>query len=304
MADGAWHVERAGEMETTVPEALRDHSRGLTCAVPVGRHVGAVHTGIGLYALEPEGELGTHLHSNEQSFYVLEGRPRLTLDGRTYALEAGDCGLIPLGVPHGWSTGAGEGARWYEATAPVPRLSGPPDTFFTDEPLPNDESLPLDIRDPRTHTFFRLGRDDLDLDKRKAGAAVDAPTVSASMATALLAYSGIALKMLVDGRLGAALHQLFMVEYQPGAVAHLHDHPLEESYFVLEGEVEATADDQRFVLGPGDIFWTGVGCIHSFVNTSDGLVRFLETQSPQPPVRHSYRFSRDWDYLSDRLGGE
>jgi len=30
-------------------------------------------------------------------------------------------------------------------------------------------------------------------------------------------------------------------------------------------------------------------------------VRWLETQSPQPPSRHSYRFARDWEYLSDVL---
>jgi quercetin dioxygenase-like cupin family protein len=142
----------------------------------------------------------------------------------------------------------------------------------------------------------------MDLDSLKIGAAVDAPTVSSSMATALLAYSGIALKMLVDERLGAALHTMFMVEYQPGGVAQPHDHPLEESYYILEGEVEAEANDETFVLGPGDVFWTGVGCVHAFRNRSDGLVRWVETQSPQPPRNHSYRFSRDWEYLAERLG--
>ena len=55
------------------------------------------------------------------------------------------------------------------------------------------------------------------------------------------------------------------------------------------------------MLGPGDVFWTGVGCVHSFSNTSGARVRWLETQSPQPPRKHSYRFNRDWDYLADRL---
>jgi hypothetical protein len=30
-------------------------------------------------------------------------------------------------------------------------------------------------------------------------------------------------------------------------------------------------------------------------------VRWLETQAPQPPARHSYRFARDWDYLRQQL---
>jgi quercetin dioxygenase-like cupin family protein len=141
----------------------------------------------------------------------------------------------------------------------------------------------------------------MELDRLKAGAPVDEPTVSASMATALLAYSGIAVKMLVDQRLDAQLHTMFMVEYEPGGVAHLHDHPLEESYVILEGEVEAEADGERHLLQAGDAFWTAVGCVHAFYNRSEGRVRWLETQSPQPPARHSYRFNRDWDYLQSRI---
>jgi hypothetical protein len=30
-------------------------------------------------------------------------------------------------------------------------------------------------------------------------------------------------------------------------------------------------------------------------------VRWLETQSPQPPANYSYRFNRDWDYLAQQL---
>jgi quercetin dioxygenase-like cupin family protein len=188
--------------------------------------------------------------------------------------------------------------------APAPRPSGPPDTFWTGAPVPEGSGEAPDIRDPRTRTFFRLGSGELEVDNLKIGAAVDAPTVSASMATALLAYSGIAVKMLVDQRLGAVLHTMFMVEYQPGGVAQPHDHPLEETYYILEGEVEAMADGDEFVLRSGDVFWTGVGSIHAFYNRTNARVRWLETQSPQPPANHSYRFNRDWDYLSQRLASE
>jgi quercetin dioxygenase-like cupin family protein len=94
---------------------------------------------------------------------------------------------------------------------------------------------------------------------------------------------------------------MFMVEYQPGAVAHPHDHPLEEAYVMLDGEVVVVADDARYTLRPGDVFWTGVGCVHAFYNESCRTVRWLETSSPQPPLRHAYRFNRDWDYLAEKL---
>jgi quercetin dioxygenase-like cupin family protein len=144
----------------------------------------------------------------------------------------------------------------------------------------------------------------MDLERLRHGAPVDQPTVSASMATAALAYSGIMVKMLVDKRLDAQLQTMFMVGYQVGAVAHPHDHPFEESYYMLEGEVEVVADDARYTLRPGDVFWTGVGCIHAFYETKGNTVLWLETSAPGPPDRHSYRFSRDWEYLATRLRAE
>jgi quercetin dioxygenase-like cupin family protein len=299
----AYHVRRANDMALEAASPYAEQStRHRRCSL-VGRSVGAVHTGFALCELEPGGGIDQHVHSFEESFYVLEGAPELTIEGRSWQLAPNDCGLVPVGVPHGWRVGEGAPARWLEMSAPAPRESGPPDTFFVG-PLPEQEARPLDIRDPRTRTFFRLGPGQMDVDNLKVGAAVDAPTVSASMATALLAYSGIAVKMLVDSRLGAYLHSMFMVEYQPGGVAQPHDHPLEETYYIISGQVDAMADDERFTLHAGDVFWTGVGCIHAFWNTTDQRVRWLETQSPQLPANHSYRFNRDWDYLADALNAE
>lgn len=267
----------------------------------VDRGVGAVHTGLGLCALDAGGQVDCHLQSFEESFYVLEGEPTLVLDGRAVRLLPGACGLIPVGVPHAWSGPEKGAARWIDMFAPQPREDGDdPDTFFLGPPSIVERAA-LDIRDPRSRNFFRMLDADIVLDNLRVGARTDAPTVSASMATALLAYSGIAVKMLVDQRLDAQLHTMFMVEYQPGGIAHPHDHPLEEAYYILEGEVEAVGDGKRYTLRAGDLFWTGVGCVHAFYNTSSGTVRWLETQSPQPPARHSYRFSRDWDYLRQKL---
>lgn len=297
----AYHVQKAADVELASPPGLDNHVSGLQRASLVGRHVGSVHTGFALCQLAPGGTVDEHLHSTEQSFFVLRGNPVVTVDGRSHRLGPGECGFLDVGVPHAWAGPSNGDAAWLEMNAPAPRLSGPPDTFWTGRPPSTDDAEPLDIRDPRTRTFFRLGAGEMEVDNLKVGAPVDAPTVSASMATALLAYSGIAVKMLVDQRLGATLHTMFMVEYQPGGAAQPHDHPLEETYYVLEGEVEAVADETVFTLGPGDVFWTGVGCVHAFFNRTGGRVRWLETQSPQPPANHSYRFNRDWDYLVDRL---
>jgi quercetin dioxygenase-like cupin family protein len=266
--------------------------------------VGSVHMGVGLCELKAGGRINTHLHSFEESFYILEGKPWLVLEGLAYPLVPGACGIIPLGVQHAWLGSSKGSAKWIDMFAPQPRPAGKPeDTFFFGPPAKYEQKT-LDIRDPRSRHLFRMLESDIVLDNLKLGARINAPTVSASMSTALLAYSGIALKMLVDQRLDSQLSTMFMIEYQPGGVAHLHDHPIEESYYIVDGEVEAVGDDVRYTLRKGDIFWTGVGCIHAFYNTSKKTVRWLETQSPQLPSRYGYRFNRDWDYLKEKLATE
>jgi quercetin dioxygenase-like cupin family protein len=295
------HVLRADE--THLRPTYAGASSGFSRCSLVDRAAGSVHMGVGLCSLDAGGSVATHLHSFEESFYVLDGSPVLVLAGRAHLLRPGACGVVPVGVPHAWAGPDGGAARWIDMYAPQPRADGAggTDTFFVAAECGAGDPVPLDVRDPRTRNFFRLDEGQMELDRLKVGAAVDAPTVSASMATALLAYSGIAVKMLVDQRLDAQLHTMFMVEYEPGGVAHPHDHPLEEAYVILEGEVEAEADGERYLLRVGDAFWTGVGCVHAFYNRSNARVRWLETQAPQPPARHSYRFERDWEYLQGRI---
>jgi len=293
------HLIRAAEIKFAAAHA--GNSNGYSRCALSGRSTGAVHAGVGLCALSTNGRLDLHVHSYEEIFYVLDGTPTLVLDGRGFPLRPGACGVVPVGMPHAWIGTGEKSVRWLEVVAPPPRENSSPDDTFFIGPVHEYERGDFDIRDPRSRHFFRFEEREIVLDNLKSGAKIEAPTVSASMATALLAYSGIALKMLVDQRLDAALATLFMVEYQPGGAAHLHDHPLEEAYFMMEGELEAVADDEKYTLRPGDLLWTGVGCIHAFFNTSGRMVRFLETQSPQPPYRHSYRFNRDWDYLKEKL---
>lgn len=295
-------VEEAPEPST--PAAFVAHSAGFTRTQLLGGRHGAIHTSTGLCDIAPGGRIDPHVHSYEESFYVLAGNPVLDVEGQTVELGPDRCGVLPVGTPHSWRNPGGEPVRFFEMQAPRAREDddpAPPDTFFVPED-PGGEVAAVDLRDPRNQRYFRLDMSQMEVDNLKLGSQVGEPQVSASMATALLAYSGIAVKMLVDERLGAALHTMFMVHYQPGGVAHPHDHPLEESYLILDGEVTAEAAGERFRMGVGDFLWCGVGCVHAFYNESDTTVTWLETSSPQPPARNSYRFNRDWDYLEQREG--
>jgi quercetin dioxygenase-like cupin family protein len=293
----AYRLVRREDVE--LADALPGHASGLRTCRLVGGSLGATHMALTLVSLDG-GHVDEHVHSFETGFYVLEGEPVVYLDGRGVQLEPGACGVLPVGAPHAFRSDGS--ALWIEMAAPRPRADGS-DTFFLGS-APAALPEPLDVRDPRNRNLFLLGEGQMDLDALKKGAAVGEPTVSASMATAVLAYSGIAVKMLVDQRVDAQLHTMFMVAYQPGAVAHPHDHPFEESYYMLEGEVDVVADGDRYALRPGDAFWTATGCVHAFYEVKGAPVRWLETSAPGPPARHSYRFERDWDYLANRLRSE
>jgi mannose-6-phosphate isomerase-like protein (cupin superfamily) len=145
-------------------------------------------------------------------------------------------------------------------------------------------AIPVDPRDPRTRRFGHIELSQMDVG-------------SVSMATALMVYTGIAVKMMVDANMGARLTTMFMVHYDADGAAGAHDHPFEETYLFLEGEAEAEFDGEIYRLKPGDLAFAGAGCVHGFRNAGGGPLRWLETQAPQPPSRHSYRFVRDWAYL-------
>ena len=296
------HVLKADRIRPVA--AYAGHASGYRRTSMVDAATGSVHTGFGLCAIDAGGAQDLHVHSYEELFYILEGEPILVLDGRGYPMTPGACGVVPVGVPHAWIGAAHGAAKWLDMLAPQPRDADVGQHTFFLGAAGDFQPGTLDIRDPRSRHFFRMADDDIQVDKLKIGARVNAPKVSSSMATALLAYSGIAVKMMVDQRLDAFMANMFMVEYQPGGVAHPHDHPFEETYYMLEGEVDAVADGERYTLKAGDLFWTGVGSVHAFYNTSGKTVRWLETQSPQPPARHSYRFARDWEYLAEKLAAQ
>ena len=289
------HVVRpAAEAKPAEATGWAETATGYRRWSAVGERDGAVHTGFGVCELDPGGSLPSHLHSFEESFYVVEGEGVVDTPDGSYRLTAGEYGLFQVGVPHRWSNAGREPVRWAEMQSPTPRSRHGDDTYLV--PLAEaEEAGQVDVRDPRTRRYGSITPAHMDVGKQSQ----EMLAVSASMRTALLVYSGITVKMMVDTDLDAQLATMFMVQYAPDGVAGPHDHPFEETYYFLEGEAGATFDGARYTLGPGDVAWAGVGCVHSFRNLGGGPLRWLETQAPQPPSRHSYRYARDWDYLRE-----
>ncbi len=292
-------VVKRGQLDFDTPEEFDGRSSGYATAPVVDEPGGGVQMGFRLGRLGHGGSTEAHLHSFEETFFVIDGSMTVDTPQGSFVVGEGDYGLLPVGVTHAFRNEGDEVAVFAEMTAPLPRRRFGYDTYFPG-PLPHSDGTQIDVRDPRTRSFGHIDPENMD----PAHQTQDRLALSASMRTALLVYSGISVKMMVDSDLGADLSTMFMVQYEPNGFAGAHDHPLEEAYLILEGEVEARFDDEVYRLEAGDVAWAGVGCVHAFRNVGEGKVRWLETQAPQPPPRHSYRFDRDWSYLTEALAAD
>ncbi len=293
------HASRVDWSFADEPMETSATSHGLARQVVVGPTHGAVHTELAVGALGPGGWLQRHFHSFEEALYVLAGELLVEIDGHAHRLVAGDYTLMPVGTWHTLGNAGVDQARWLSVNSPL-RLApdaGRRDTFFAPEPFDLGGLDAVAERpafgDPRLRW---VGHYDGTPPQAEALALAD-PARGRRVAgrdTALVVYSGISVKMLVDRVFGAELLTMFTVDYEPGGAAQVHDHPFEEAYFFLDGEIEAELDGQTQIIRAGDVVFSGVGSTHGFFNQGQGRVRWIETQAPQPPERHSYRWVDDW----------
>ena len=287
------------------PGATSSSSSGLGRSVLVSPATGSAHTELAVGALAPGGWLARHVHSFEEALYVLEGTLVFESDGHVHELVAGDYALNPIGQPHTLAATPTEAVRWLSVNTPPRRApdAAVPDTIFAGVP-PDLEALravamPLEAASP-TRRF--VGHYAGTPPQVEALALADPARgrAPAGMDTALLAYSGISVKMLVDRPFGAEHLTMFTVDYEVGGAAQAHDHPFEEAYYFLAGTVQAELDGVAYTFGPGDVAFAGVGSVHGFWNDGPDRVRWIETQAPQPPGRNAYRWQSPWAALAER----
>jgi len=256
----------------------------------LGRSTGSVHTGLSVAQLDAGGVLPPHVHSFEEGFYVLEGEVILAVGDAAVHLRTGDYGALKVGTAHGWRAAGRGRVRWLQMQAPQPKPAGAErDTFFVKDARVPATAPPLGGAVPAGTILGHFE-------------AADIPPVHERQ-NVLKGLEGVFLKWLIDENVGAAHHRLLFIEYQPGVGIGLHDHTFEEGYFILTGEVEATMDGKVYRAGPGNVVWTGVGCVHAFRNVGAAPVRWLETFAPQPPKENAFRFMAEWETKARELEG-
>lgn len=275
------HVSKIEPSQAQTPLLYQKHSTGFRRATYVDQAAGSVHMGTGICYLDPSGTIKPHIHAFEETFYILEGQVIIQISEEAYLLSPGDFGLIATGTKHGWRNAGSQPARWLEMQAPQPRLvEYGRDTFFIGGEVPAQAVQPDLAKTANLIGHF----DESQLPRPGAPSEMEGfnPT------------TGVAIKMFVDRSFGAIHQSLFLIQYMSGAKIDPHDHAFEESYFIVSGRVQATADGKSYDLGAGDVIWTSVGCIHSFANVGSEPVRWIETQAPLPPAKEVFRFERDW----------
>ena len=299
------HVVHIDWSFAETPAPTSPTASGLARLRVVGPDQGAVHTELAFVGMAPGGWLAPHVHSFEEALYVLQGELLLDLGGRVHRLQAADFALIPTGTRHALGNSHREPLRLLSLNSPqrLDPAAGRRDTFFE----PAQDLVRMDaeaVRPPFGDPTLRLvGHYEGTPPQLEALRISDRPRdrAPAGMDTALLAYSGISVKMLVDRPFGADLVTMFTVDYEVGGAAQAHDHPFEEAYVFLAGEIEAELDGRRYTLRAGDVVFAGVGSVHGFWNDGNERVRWIETQAPQPPARQAYRWVRSWErYEQDR----
>jgi quercetin dioxygenase-like cupin family protein len=266
------------------------HGDGYTHAPLVDHATGSVHTGLSMNELASGGSIHPHVHSFEEGFYVLSGEAVFTVNGSSYLLGPGDYAAVKVGAPHGWSAAGNVPVRWLQMAAPQPRPAGSePDTFFLKDRAVATSAARLDLNALSGNLLGHFDVGQIPPPAERTGG--------------LQGLEGVFLKWMIDENFGAMHHRMLFIEYQPGVSIAPHDHTFEEAYFILSGEVEGTLDGKWYRAQAGDVLWTGVGCIHTFVNTSKEPVRWLETFSPQPPKENVFRFVADWQKRAKELEG-
>jgi quercetin dioxygenase-like cupin family protein len=269
---------------------FQGHSERYTSTWLVNHTTGSVHTGLSIDELAPGGSIAPHVHSYEEGFYILSGEAIVSINGQTCRLRGGDYGVVKVGGLHAWRNPGSTPVRWFQMAAPQPKPIGKErDTFFQKGGVAPGDAKPLDLS---ALEGGLLGHFD----------ASQIPPV-AQRTNVAPGLEGVFLKWMIDENFGSRHHRMLFIEYQPGVSIALHDHTFEEAYFILTGEVQGTMDGQTYLAKPGDVLWTSVGCVHTFVNVGSEPVRWLETFAPIPPAENVFRFMRDWDKRQKELEG-
>jgi quercetin dioxygenase-like cupin family protein len=277
-----FYIERSKLPKPVVPYPFENRSKGYQRVALVDHTTGSVHQAIGICELRPRGRVDNCIHTNEEAIYVIEGELDLLRENQAYLLSADDYALVPYAVPHAYRNRGEKVARWFEISAPQPKPPGGwQDTFFFDAHWPKE----VWKINPENPPIQRVGH----FDEERA---------RMNIADFGMGTRGLKNRPFIGPVLGTAHFLLMRGFLEPGDYWGPHDHPIEEWYYGLSGELQFTMEDKVYHLKPGDVAWTGVGAMHYWNNKGKNPYRWLATYVPEMAGK-GFRNYPHWDKLGN-----
>ena len=100
------------------------------------------------------------------------------------------------------------------------------------------------------------------------------------MDTTYLAHGGAIAQMILDRRILKEIGFLATARLAPGRRIEPHIDPMEEIYFIMNGEGEMGVDEEKRHVVPGDAIWIPTGSSHGLANTGNEDLVILVIASP------------------------
>ena len=98
--------------------------------------------------------------------------------------------------------------------------------------------------------------------------------------TTYLAHGGAIAQMILDRRTLKEIGFLAIARMEKGKMIETHVDPMEEIYFILQGEGEMGVDEETRHVGPGDAIWVPAGSPHDLTNSGQEDCIILVVASP------------------------
>ncbi|MBW1721470.1 MAG: cupin domain-containing protein [Deltaproteobacteria bacterium] len=98
--------------------------------------------------------------------------------------------------------------------------------------------------------------------------------------TTYIAHGGAVAQMILDRRTLKEIGFLAVAQLAPGRTIETHQDPMEEIYFIMQGEGEMTVDEETRHVKPGDAIWIPTGSSHGLTNSGKENLVILVTASP------------------------
>jgi quercetin dioxygenase-like cupin family protein len=98
--------------------------------------------------------------------------------------------------------------------------------------------------------------------------------------TTYLAHGGAVAQMILDRRVLTEIGFLACATLEKGKEIEAHIDPMEEIYYVMNGEGEMTVGEDSKHVVAGDAIWIPAGSAHSLLNSGEAQLFILVIASP------------------------